>query len=306
MTFENVDEFAGMPVQPWLPGQELPAPGTAIPRLSYTFDAEIDVTDLLQALLDTDGVEQLTGLSIGLAVEEAFDTPPQPVADMLIANADKLPALTTLIWCDIAYEECEVSWIQNIDVGPLLNAFPKLEHVLLRGGNDLRLTDVTLPELQTLIIQTGGMSQAIVRDVEKAKLPKLNHLELYFGAEDYGAECTVEDTDRILSGELFPHLTRLGLCNCEFVNELPAKIIESPLLPRLSVLDLSLGVLQDHGAQVLVDNLARFSHLDKLDLQHHYLSDAMMTRFEELGDKVDLSEQEEDEGEEFYFVAIGE
>ncbi|NLT29094.1 MAG: hypothetical protein GXX86_01365 [Propionibacterium sp.] len=273
--------------------------------MATDYDAEHTMGQLLEALLAADGVEQLTGLSIGQYDAEPFDKTPGDVAETMLANAAKLPALRTLIWCDLAYEECEVSWIENIELGPLLNTFPQLEHVLVRGGNNLGLSNLDLPELRTLIIQTGGLDQSVIRQLEAAKLPKLTHLEIYFGADEYGANCTPDDTARILSGELFPGLTTLGLKNSEFVNEITQAVIDSPLLPQLKVLDLSLGVLQDAGAEPLANNLPKLAHLDKLDLQHHFLSESMQARLRELGDKVDLSEAEEPD-EDYFFVAIGE
>ena len=79
-------------------------------------------------------------------------------------------------------------------------------------------------------------------------------------------------------------------------------------LSHIRVLDLSLGVLGDTGAQALLDAPA-VSRLEKLDIHHHYCSQEMVKRLEALPIAVDAGETQtphEYGGEEYRYVAVGE
>ncbi|WP_189087686.1 STM4015 family protein [Deinococcus ruber] len=195
----------------------------------------------------------------------------------LLAAAPQLSALEGLFLNDLTYEECEISWIQMQSLAPLLAAFPNLRHLGVRGsGEGLTFGALHLPHLETLIIQSGGLPREVVAEVLAADLPELRHLELYFGSENYGATTTIADLAPLLRGDLFPKLKVLGLKNAEFSDEIAAATAHSPLLARLDVLDLSLGMLTDEGARALLGGGAA-THLKTLDLSHHYLSGDMQT-----------------------------
>ena len=61
------------------------------------------------------------------------------VADLLVDAKDRLNRLKGLFIGDITYEECEISWIIQSDVSPVLTAYPELELFRVRGGQDLSL-----------------------------------------------------------------------------------------------------------------------------------------------------------------------
>nr|WP_034263025.1 hypothetical protein [Actinospica robiniae] len=71
---------------------------------------------------------------------------------------------------------------------------------------------------------------------------------------------------------------------------------DADLDAMLETLDLSLGTLGDEGAASLLAGQP-LTHLAKLDLHHHFMSDAMMQRLRAAlpGVDLDLSEQEEPE-----------
>ncbi|MBX9671621.1 MAG: hypothetical protein K2X93_28790 [Candidatus Obscuribacterales bacterium] len=79
-------------------------------------------------------------------------------------------------------------------------------------------------------------------------------------------------------------------------------------MDQISVLDLSLGVLADEGADALL-NSPKIKKLQKLDLHHHYLSSEVMAKFENLGIEVNLDEQlesEEYDDEVYRSVSVSE
>ncbi|MDO5499141.1 MAG: STM4015 family protein [Propionibacteriaceae bacterium] len=302
MAFRNVDEFNGLRVVRF--EGELPAdPTTMMPRVSV-LEAGGDLVALIRRLLAQPGSRQLRGLSIGAWAEPA-EQGPRPVLAELFDIADHLPSLTTMVFGDLGFEQCEVSWINNDELGPMLNRFPQLEAVLVRGGKGLGLADLDLPQLHTLVVQTGGLDAGVVQQLLDARLPALRHLELYLGAEDHGATTTLPDVAPIISGHAFPGLRYLGIKNSEFQDEIAIAVSQSPLLPRLEVLDLSLGILTDAGARALIAAPA-LRQLRELNLSHHWLTDEMIARVQGLGIQVDVSDRMGRADEDYRCVAIGE
>ncbi len=126
-----------------------------------------------------------------------------------------------------------------------------------------------------------------------SELPALVHLELWLGRSDDGGDCEVADPEPILSGARLPRLRRLALRNSEIQDEVAAAAASAPVVARLDVLDLSMGVLSDDGAATLLDGRP-LTHLKKLDLHHHFLSEPFQDRIrqalEPAGVEVDLDQ----------------
>ena len=182
-----------------------------------------------------------------------------------------------------------------------------LEYSRIRGGNGLRLRVDSHASLRTLIIETGGMSKALLDDLASFSCPALTHLELWLGDEQYGWDGTVDDLLPLLRRTKYPSLRHLGLRNSEITDDIAVAIAESDILPQLDVLDLSLGTLGDYGAKALLD-CAAVSQLDKLDLHHHYMSPEIRDRFLEFGPEVvlfdRLFEEDDEEGVRRYVAIV--
>lgn len=301
----HLTQFAGFEVTLWEPGDPLGDPATTIHRIAVDWEDERSWGDRFRAFLELPGVEATPGLVVGLWDQEAgAGESPQPVVEALVSAHLKLPNLRALFINDITYEECEVSWITNTDLSPVLAAYPRLEHLGIRGGNELSLGRPHLPELRSLIVQAGGLSAEVVREVMTADLPKLEHLELYLGTEDYGATSTPEDLTPLLAGTLFPRLKFLGLKNSDRQDEIAQIVAQAPVLEGLEELDLSLGTLTDEGAAALVAS-PRVHQLRKLSIVHHWCSDEVVEQLRGLGLEVDASEGQDRE-DDWRYVALGE
>ena len=311
MTIEaHIEEFGGLRVRDFVPAKGLAAPETTAYRLALDYDdiehAKAQFADLFAALLADANVSGLTKLIIGQWGGD-WGTSSAVVVEMLVAARQKLSSLTGLFLGDIIRPEQEISWIVQSDLSPLWKAFPELEHLQVRGGGGLRFGTMQHDALRSLVVETGGLPREVVAEVANAKLPALEHLELWFGSEWYGGNATVEDVRPFLTGKLFPKLRSLALRNFRFVDELAKAIAESSILKQLDTLDLSLGTLGDEGALALL-TAPHITKLKKLDLHHHYMSTKMMAALQQLPLTVDVSgqtEPESDEGEERY-VAVSE
>lgn len=311
--YEYATEFAGKPVQDWDPEEGIAAPEDVhyAVRLSYDQAEEgVRWTDLFARYLADPAASRTTGLVIGnwAALGGGRDQGSEPVVQALVAARDRLPNLTALFLGDITSEENEISWIQQSDVSPLFGAFPNLEHLTLRGGNELRLGAVRHARLESLVIQSGGLNAEVVRSVAAATLPQLEHLELWLGEEEYGADFTLEDLEAILAGTQFPNLRYLGLRDSERADVIAAAVAEAPVLSQIRILDLSLGTLGDDGARALLASEG-VRGLEKLVLSHHFCSDEVVAELEELEIEVDVSDrQDPDEYDDvsYRYIAVGE
>ncbi|WP_435110050.1 STM4015 family protein [Nocardiopsis synnemataformans] len=231
--------------------------------------------------------------------------------DLLVEHADALPNLRSVFVGDISVDECELSWINQPDMAPLLAAFPRLEELTVKGaasvlGGVLGLRVPSHTCLRSLTVRSGGLPGQVARGVASSGLPALEHLELWLGMKDYYGDTSPEDLAPVLSGEAFSGLRYLGVRNAEKVDEWIPVLAEAPVTERVEVLDLSLGVLTDKGGQALLDRADAFAGLRGLDLHHHYLSEEMEERvraaFAGSGVEVDLSERLEPS----YFPGYGE
>ncbi len=314
MFSEHLTHFHGLPVF------DLPAAGSKAPlpepdavawRLRFDWDGEEDLAEIWPRFLDSVDTTRVTALVIGAWSDEMYESDLGVELRRVIDAADRLPALTGFFLADVVSEENEVSWIEQTDLAPLLNAFPRLRELGARGGHR-EFGPVRHEELRVLRLESGGMSGAVVRSIAESELPALERLELMFGSDAYGGDTTVEDLGPLLSGTRFPALRHLGLLDSEIEDAVAEAVAQAPVVASLETLSLAMGVLTDAGAEALLSGQP-LTHLARLDLHHHFLSDAMMRRIREAlepaGVEVDLSEQEkphESHGRVWHYIAVSE
>lgn len=224
-----------------------------------------------------------------------FDESCQPVIDGIVANAEKFRHITKLFIGDMDYEVCEVSWIMQGDYSGIWQAMPQLKELTIKGSTDLALGAVAHEGLESLTIICGGLGKSVLEEIAGAKLPNLKKLLLYIGVEDYGFDGDEGTVREMLERSDFPQLAYLGITDSEIQDELTETVLESKYINQIAVLDLSNGTLTDKGGKLLLEKLPGLPNIQKLDVHHHYLSDEMMKKLEQLSMEVDVSEQEEAE-----------
>ncbi|WP_243709348.1 STM4015 family protein [Micromonospora sp. 15K316] len=279
-------------------------------RWDFDDDAEDVLSEEFQVAFEefvAQAGPRVESLVVGAWGYAAFN--PAPIAQ-LCAAAPRLPALRALFLGDMTSEECEVSWMKVGDVSQLLAAFPSLEVLRVRGGEDFRFSPVRHPRLRELAVESGGLSREFVGAVLDSELPALSDLELWLGTSNYGGDTTPADLAPLLAGERFPQLRRLGLRNAEIADEVAQALTSAPVVRRIERLDLSLGTLGDEGAAALLAGQP-LTHLAGLDLHHHFMSDEVAASVVAAlpGVQVDVSDrQEPDEygGETYRYTAVSE
>ena len=171
----------------------------------------------------------------------------------LIKYKHVFSALKHLFVGDMNSEECEMSWIVQTDYSKFYKHYPQLESFGLRGSDNLSLGNIQLPKLKHLIIETGGLNASVIHDIAKSDLKNLEHLEIWLGTDDYGCNIKIEDLQPILNSS-YPKLKYLGLKNYYLQDELAKHLKGASILKNIEVLDLSMGVLKDEGAEALYNN----------------------------------------------------
>jgi len=266
------------------------------------YDAGEDgFNERIEALLADPKVGQLKALVIGNWFGDDSSGSPTELIAKLIAAKDRLTSLIGIFLGDVIQEENEISWITQTSVTDLLHAFPKLEEFVVRGGNELRMSGLKHDSLRTLIVQSGGLSTACVKDLAASRLPVLERVALWLGTDQYGGDYSIADLGPILRGEVWPKLEYLGLMNAEGADAIAQALVSAPILTRIRALDLSMGALTDAGGLALL-GCQQLRSLSFLNLRRHYLSDAVMAQFKKIGIEVDVSDQESsgDEDDEEY------
>ncbi|WP_027346823.1 STM4015 family protein [Hamadaea tsunoensis] len=301
----HITTFAGLPVVDYPAGAPVADPAAVAWRID---DPEYDGSGAFEqhfsALLAEEWAGEVTTLVIG-NWGSSYDSPP-PV-DRIAGGAARLTSLRALFLGEITFEECEISWIQHTDITPIFEAYPGLVTFTVRGGQGLLFKALRHTSLRSLTFQAGGLGAEVVRAVGDCDLPELTHLELWLGTSEYGGSAIVDDLAPILAGSRLPKLTALGLKNAEIADEVAAAVAFAPVVARLEELDMSMGVLTDTGAAALLAGQP-LTHLRRLDLHHHYLTEPVMRRLTaelaEAGVAVDLSELvEDDDGWRYVSVA---
>jgi hypothetical protein len=305
--YQHLDEYAGLKVHSFGPETSaddgLPAAGSVAWRVGTEFDnaSFAEVFERFVAAVDT---TQVTALLIGywpMSYDRDEEHPVTPLA----AAADRFPQLRSLFLGEIVMEESEISWIEHVDVSPLVAAYPRLERLTVRGGQDLSLDSFQSEHLRELRFESGGLPASVVRSVAASDLPNLEHLEMWLGDPEYGGDATVEDLAPLLSGERLPALRHLGLQDSTIQDDVVAAVAGAPIVARLESLDLSMGVLTDTGAEALLSGVS-LTHLRRLNLRHHYLTEEMTERIRTTLSGVDVNLDEQQDRDDYRFVAVAE
>ncbi|MFE1547997.1 STM4015 family protein [Streptomyces sp. NPDC058718] len=319
-------EFHGLPVFDFpavladpdaspAPSAELPDAEAVAWRISaptYSDPGDEHWEPLFERFLKTVDPGRVRALVVG-GWDEPYETSSAPIVAALIAARDRLTDLRAVFLGDMTFEDCEISWITQSDVTPLLAAYPALREFGVRGATELAFPSIRHDSLETLVVESGGLPAEVVRGIVGSELPALENLELWLGTDNYGGDSTVEDLAPLLTGTGFPALRSLGLCNSVIQDDIAAAVAGAPVVARIERLGLSMGVLTDEGAAALLDGQP-LTHLTRLDLSHHYLSEVMRERVRAAlaphGVTVVLDDPQEAEddgdGEVYRYVAVAE
>ena len=210
---------------------------------------------------------RLAALAIGLN-GEISESPLDPVIEAIASGAPA--SLRELHLGVFEQDDCEISWYEIGDVAPLWRGVPGLRRLILHGGNmDLGVIDHA--QLERLEIQTGGLAAGNARAIATAKLPRLRHLDVWYGDPNYGGDALIGDVRPLLERTDLPMLEHLGLMNCAFTDAICEILAAQPLAAQLRELDLSMGTMGPAGAQALAAGAKSLAKLESIDVSDNYL-----------------------------------
>ncbi|MBN3922322.1 hypothetical protein [Nostoc sp. NMS4] len=120
-------------------------------------------------------------------------------------------------------------------------------------------------------------------------MPSLEYLELW------GGRCRYSHFDffeTLFSGELLPNLSYLALPSFENTDVLVEALVQSPIIERLAVLDISMGILTDNGAENLL-NCPSVNRLHTLNISKNCISPQIIQQLSQLDCRLIADSQEE-------------
>src|SRR5687768_9376114 len=191
MAIEHRTFFAGYNVEQWNEGPLKETPKTAYCLALDHGDAE-SWPEKLARFVALEQVDHVEALVVGAWWSDDYiDT--SSVMEALVIHHQRLPNLQALFIGDVTYEECEISWIQQTDLSPLFMAYPRLQHFGVRGANDLNFGRVRHKTLKSFVLESGGTSGELVRQIATMDTPRLRDFELWTGSRFYGWDGTIGD-----------------------------------------------------------------------------------------------------------------
>lgn len=203
----------------------------------------------------------------------------------------------------------QISWHHTGNLSKMWKGVPNLQVLEIETG-DFDVGAMDAPNLERAIFITGGLSKACAKHIAAAKMPKIKHLEVFYGTDNYGGDCTIKDVKPLLDRTDLKHLEYLGIKNSEFGNDIAKAVISAKIVKQLKTLDLSMSTITDEGAQALADGKEALKHLECLDLTHNFLTKNGIKLVAGLCKKVVTADQQKaddwGEGEMHYYCAITE
>ncbi len=250
-------------------------------------------------------------LTLGLPPSEDTEWNMDALIETLV-SCGPLPFLRVLDMSPDADHMDQPSWRRVGDLSKLWPVVPQLRELYLQGaqgsdsGTPIKFGRIDAPNLEKVVFKSGGLDEDAPVSLGKAKLPKLKHLELWFGSDDYGCNCTMASLEGILDGKNLPALETLGFKNSEFGPELVDVVATSRLLPRLKVVDFSMGTFANEAADALIRHAARFQHLQAVVLDDNFFSDGDKERLTAALPNARIGVQKETDDPEWRYATVAE
>ena len=142
-------------------------------KLLSNYDSTVPITEKLTSLLQDSKASKLEALVIG-EWGETCENDSSEIVNALVDAKDKLSNIKAIFIGDIESTECEISWIRQSDISPILRAYPQLEILQVRGGEGLQFNaPVRHNNLQALVVETGGLNSQTVSQICNMSLPAL-------------------------------------------------------------------------------------------------------------------------------------
>jgi len=241
--------------------------------------------DEFQALLKDPQVGEIEALACWMPDERGIQIYQKECREFIqvLCKANKqLTSLKALFIGDRREHEYKKSRIYLSDMSPIFEAFPHLEVLKLHGCpmKDFFYKKICHDRIKTLIIETADNDKDSLAQTCELNLPALEYLELWGGRCNYISNIS-DSLAPLITGKSFPNLSYLGLPSFEETDWLVQVLVDSPILNRLRILNLSKGTMTDTGAELLLNSPA-INQLRLLNVANNYLSTAIVQKLSQL------------------------
>ena len=119
-------------------------------KYALSYDEAEEGVNLMDRILKDKKLPSLRQITIGCWGYDGEDC--SAIADGIVANKEKFAHLEGLFWGDMDSEEQEISWIEQVDLGPVLDVMPLLNNLKIKGTNNLSIGKKPRPNLKSLEI----------------------------------------------------------------------------------------------------------------------------------------------------------
>jgi len=303
--FGSDDLWSAVEVTAWRHGFPL---GVTI---KVQMDDQLQLVDATRELLAVPFAQFVEQLRFGLAGFES-NNDWTPVMDV-VTSSPRAGDVRSLRFDAYGYQDQEISWTAFGDFTGAWAKLPALEELAIRSGIGGTLGKLVLPRLVRFTRISGGLSAAELQAICEAHWPKLASLELWLGTHAYNGQASVDRLLPVLAAHGLPELRHLGLCNAEILDTLIPELARSAVLKQLRTLDLAKGTMGSVATGRLVEEAARFAHLEAIDLSENCLTSEECTRIRAVLPQANLDDQrgeredgDEDHDEDDRYVALGE
>ncbi len=168
----------------------------------------------------------------------------------------------------------------TLGIGDYSFILPKLTHlqifylvgsIFVFDEEEPEIKGLDFPELLHFARVSPDLSENELYSLTHYCWPKLEALTLGIGFE---SQVIAEDFDMLLKGRNFPSLRYLSIRHFKELDAFILLLANSPLLSQLVKLDFYQSDLTTIGAQVLIDNKDKFSHLEAIGIRETALTKA--------------------------------
>lgn len=135
---------------------------------------------------------------------------------------------------------------------------------------EIEIEKISLPEVLHFARISTNLSKSELDRITNAYWPKLEALSLGVGID---SELSAEDFSEFFKGENLKSLKDLAIRNCVDMDKLLVLLLNSPLLPQLRRISFYNSDLTSKGAQILLDNVSKFSHLEEIKIRQTMLTE---------------------------------
>ncbi|MEM7011332.1 MAG: hypothetical protein AAF585_07600 [Verrucomicrobiota bacterium] len=198
--------------------------------------------------------------------------------NLLAENASKLPSLRSLT---LATSEVPGWANPACDIDSLLNQFPGLKELNLRVGGRFQLSGTRHLSLKWLDLWPRQTSVSLMIGLSRSVFPDLSLLSLRNGI---GRDWSLENgLAPLLSGQPFPNLKALAFRDFVDQNTVAKLVAKSSVLEQLESLDLTGQMLNEPGANALMNAAVRFPESLKVVINRHGIEQPVVLQLRKRG-----------------------